>query len=352
MRKIPAIWLGITAAAAFGIATPVSKTLLRRVDTFQLAGLLYLGAALGLLPFILKKGAFRSIFHMGRSNFLKTGGAVLFGGILGPVFLLFGLRSAMASSVSLWLNLELAATALLGVLFFRDHLALTGWLSAAGVIIAGILIAVPEGSSGIRSALWITAACFSWGFDNHFTALIDGITPVQSTFIKGAVAGTVNLSIGLIIHPVFPAVGIIGAALGIGVLSYGASIVLYITSAQHLGATRSQIVFASAPFFGMIFSIILLSEMPSVLQLIAAGILICSILLMSRTRHEHFHDHPHIEHVHMHDHEDGHHDHGHEEAVREQSVHIHRHRHDKIQHSHSHVPDLHHRHDHDKEEQV
>jgi hypothetical protein len=42
----------------------------------------------------------------------------LFGGILGPRFLLAGLRIAASGSVSLWLMLEMAFTAILGRLFF------------------------------------------------------------------------------------------------------------------------------------------------------------------------------------------------------------------------------------------
>jgi hypothetical protein len=54
-----------------------------------------------------------------KHNQLRLLGAVIAGGICGPVLLLIGLRLAEATSVSLWLNFEVAATALLGVLLFR-----------------------------------------------------------------------------------------------------------------------------------------------------------------------------------------------------------------------------------------
>lgn len=57
-----------------------------------------------------------------RVNRRRLAGAVLFGGILGPVLLLFGLRLASAGAVSLLLNLEMVATAVLGVVLFREHL--------------------------------------------------------------------------------------------------------------------------------------------------------------------------------------------------------------------------------------
>ena len=65
-------------------------------------------------------------------------------------------------------------------------------------------------------------------------------------------------SLGKIVVPVFLAVALI--MLAIGVVAYGFSIVLYIASAQQLGATRSQLIFSSAPFWGVLLSVVLLGE--------------------------------------------------------------------------------------------
>ena len=43
-------------------------------------------------------------------------------------------------------------------------------------------------------------------------------------------------------------------ALGLGAVSYGLSILLYITAAQNLGATRSQLIFSSSPFIGLLIA--------------------------------------------------------------------------------------------------
>jgi drug/metabolite transporter (DMT)-like permease len=45
-----AFGLAILSALSFAIATPASKALLGSLPPFQLAGLLYLGAALGMTP--------------------------------------------------------------------------------------------------------------------------------------------------------------------------------------------------------------------------------------------------------------------------------------------------------------
>src|SRR5262245_18194898 len=112
--------LCLLAAALFGAATPASKWLLSELSPFQLAGLLYLGGALGVARAAVGKRGRGRPWPADRRNRVRLLGAVVFGGILGPVALLFGLKIAAAASVSLWLNLELAATAVLGVCLFHD----------------------------------------------------------------------------------------------------------------------------------------------------------------------------------------------------------------------------------------
>jgi drug/metabolite transporter (DMT)-like permease len=340
--------MAVLSAVLFGVAAPLSKILLADLNYFYLAGLLYLGAATGLLPFVLFRAG-KKIERIGRENAWRIVGSIFFGGVLGPVLLLLGLKYADAASVSLWLNLELVATAVLGWLFFKDHLDPRGWLGVGGAILAGLLISVHEGQSGLLAALFITLACICWGLDNHYTALIDAITPTQMTFLKGMVAGSINGAIGITLAPNTPEIAVLGGALVVGIFCYGLSIVLYITAAHSLGATRSQILFSSAPFFGAFFSVLLLSERLSWIQVLAAFILAVSIMSLILQKHTHDHSHLDIEHIHWHRHDDGHHTHEHDFPVK--GGHVHAHQHKKNQHSHFHFPDLHHRHGHSEGKQ-
>jgi drug/metabolite transporter (DMT)-like permease len=302
-------------------------------------------------------------------------GAILFGGVLGPVLLLFGLRLAASASVSLWLNLEAVATALLGFFVFRDRLGRNGWLGAGGILLSALLLTGGEGAAGVEAGLLVAAACFCWGLDNHLTALIDGISPAQSTFWKGLLAGLANLGIGLLVEP-WGAQGLqVGLALLTGVFAYGLSITLYIGAAQALGATRSQLVFSTSPYFGIALAVLLLGESITPPQIAAAVLVAISVVLLTIESHSHEHDHPVAEHEHWHDHADGHHGHEHppellgpagaetgtgatageagagsEDAGAGRAGalrgHSHRHHHPPLLHAHHHWPDLHHRHDH------
>ena len=339
------IFAALAAALLFGAAAPLGKPLLGYLSDLQLAGLLYLGAALGVLLLLLRERPLTPPWRMPKRDAFRLAGAILFGGVLGPVLLLAGLRIAAASSVSLWLNMEMTATVIIGVLFFKDHLSGRGWLAAIGVLAAAVLMAWTGGVAGFQAGGLVALACICWGVDNHLTALIDGITPAQSTFWKGIAAGSVNLALGLAAAPMQAPPLALAAALGLGAVSYGLSILLYITAAQNLGAIRSQLIFSGALFFGLLFSI-LLGEKLSWLQWLALALFAGSIYWLFRETHSHMHHHDPMTHVHTHFHPDEHHDHIHPEGEMVAGRHSHEHTHAEMEHSHPHWPDLHHRHEH------
>lgn len=333
------------AALLFGAAAPFGKPLLPFLNDFQMAGLLYLGAALGVSLILLKEKVFQWPWQIRRQDVVKLSGAVLFGGILGPVLLLAGLRIAAAGSVSLWLNMEMVATAVIGYAFFKDHLTTKGWVASLGVLVAATLLAWEGGPAGFRAGGLIALACLSWGMDNNLTALIDGISPAQITFWKGIFAGSFNTMLGLMVGAWLANPLHVVGALGLGALSYGLSIFLYISSAQRLGATRAQLVFSSAPFFGLILAFIL-GESLTLYQLGAFILFLGSVYLLFRESHSHEHSHQLTTHVHVHEHPDAHHAHDHSDNEGNTIRHSHEHQHVPIKHSHPHLPDLHHRHDH------
>jgi len=311
-----------------------------------LAGLLYLGAAAAVSPWALRGvGALRSV---DAKNQARLAGAVVFGGILGPVLLLTGLRVAAAGSVSLWLNLETVATAVLARLFFKEHLAPRTWAAVGVVVLASLLLApgTPEGDKAIG---WVVLACIAWGLDNNLTSLIDRFTPAQVTFAKGIIAGSVNLGLGAWFEPTTLAPWTLGtalAALAVGAVGYGASLLLYIAGAQHPGATRSQLLFSTAPAWGLLLAWVALGEPVLLTQLLAGLLMALAMWLWQHEHHEHRHTHSPVTHRHWHRHDDGHHEHSHSHPVASGTWHSHEHPHAGVEHAHPHRPDLHHRHAH------
>lgn len=338
------VLLALLSAFLFGIATPFSKWLLDAFSPFQLAGLLYLGAAMASIPTALKSTEKIIPPIRDRKNRNRLVGAVIFGGVLGPLLLLFGLSKADSTAVSLWLNMELVATAILGVMIFKEHLGKLSWLGIFIATFASLIISFEPGVTAHWAGVLLLLACFCWGIDNHLTAQIDKLSPSQSTFWKGMVAGSVNLAIGIILQPLNFDLLLIASTLLLGALSYGMSIVLYIRASHSLGATRSQVLFSTAPFFGVLMSVMFLGESFTVGYAIAAVLFVIAIGLQLMGEHTHPHRHIAMTHTHFHGHDDGHHHHDHE--ILPKFGHVHEHTHEEMEHSHPLMPDIHHKHKH------
>ena len=329
------------AALLFGASTPAASQLAGEMGVFALAGLLYLGAGAGAVPYALRHPpSWGSV----RRGWPRLTLAVFFGGIVGPVLLVLGLVRTSAASASLLLNLELPLTVLIAGLLFREHLG--GRVVAGAVLVttAGVALTATGGSSTIRwGAVFIALACLAWAVDNVVTAELDELAPAHVTLVKGWVAGSVSFTVAAFTGDL-PGAGVAAIALVVGAIGYGLSITLWVAGARELGAARAQVVFATAPFVGALLAWVALREAATVGQAVAVLAAAIGVGLVLRSAHEHEHHHPAVVHDHEHVHTDGHHDHDH--AGGDPGRHQHTHTHVPLTHTHPHVPDVHHRHEH------
>jgi drug/metabolite transporter (DMT)-like permease len=346
--------LGIICALAsailFGLGTPLAKILVGSVAPLMLAGLLYAGSGAGLtLVVAARRRRSRRAWSIGmprRGELAWLAAAILFGGVLAPVALMHGLAIAPASTASLLLNLEAVFTALLAWFVFRENFDRRIALGMMAIVAGGFVLAwTPGESASVSSGVpFIVAACAGWALDNNLTRKASGSDAVVIAALKGIVSGAVNVVLALLLGQRLPAVDVIAFAGIVGLLGYGASLVLFVLALRHLGSARTGAYFSIAPFFGALVAVGL--EGDSVTwQLLSAGLLMAlGVWLHLTERHEHEHVHELVEHTHSHVH-DEHHRHAHEDWDGREP-HTHRHVHEPLVHSHPHDPDLHHRHRH------
>jgi len=337
------IGLGLLAAALFGASIPVTKLLAADADPLVLAGLLYLGAgaALALLR-LLRPGAEAKLR---RSDVPWLLGIVVAGAIAGPVLLVIGLRRLPGVPAALLLNLEAPLTAVLAVAAFGEHLSRRGWAAAALLAGAAATLAAVPGALRLDSlgAAALVCACAAWALDTNLTQRLSLRDPVALVRFKGLAGGACTLLVGFLLGGKLPGARETAAALAVGALGYGASIVWHVEAMRVLGAARQSALFATAPFAGALLSVPLLGEGFTLRECVAAVMMAAGVALLARERHEHVHVHEPMEHEHLHVH-DEHHRHDHAGAVSE--PHSHAHRHEQVVHSHPHASDVHHRHKH------
>jgi drug/metabolite transporter (DMT)-like permease len=337
----------VAAALLFGLSAPLAKLLLGSVSPWLLAALLYLGA-----------GAFLTALRLGRSGRPALGTAlrgpdrwwlaslVLCGGVLAPPLLLWGLARTPASSVALLLNTEVIFTALLAAALFREHVG-ARVLTAIGLVVLGGIALEWHGAGPALSpaVLAVLAACALWGLDNNLTRRLAEADPLVLVQVKGLAAGSTNLVLAGIAGAAPPTLSAVALGLGLGALSYGASLVLFVLALRSLGAARTSAYFALGPFFGAAGAILILDE-PVAPRFGVAGVLMAGgVWLLAREAHEHWHEHETGMHAHRHVH-DTHHQHAHQ-GWEGPAPHVHPHPTGPLAHAHPHGPDLHHGHGHD-----
>lgn len=345
----------LAAAALFGASTPAAKALVGEIEPVLLAGLLYAGSGIGLAVWLLARyriAGSRRPARIARSDLPWLAGAVLCGGVAGPLLLMLGLTQTSGSSASLLLNLEGALTALIAWFVFGEHFDRRIALGMILIVAAGALLSLdPAAAAGLGwGALAVAGACLAWAIDNNLTRKVSGGDALTIATIKGLVAGAVNLGIAFFATGApWPGTALTLAAAITGFLGYGVSLVLFVLSLRALGAARTSAYFSTAPFVGAALALVALGETSSGVFWIAAALMAIGVWLHVSEHHEHVHVHEAMEHSHEHVH-DEHHAHRHDFAWDGREPHAHVHRHERLVHRHAHYPDIHHRHAHEPDD--
>lgn len=334
------------AALLFGASTPFAKWLLDTVNPWLLAGLLYLGSGIGLTLYRLFSRA--PAVRLPRHEAPWFAGAIIAGGVVGPVLLMFGLAGMPASGASLLLNAEGVFTALLAWFAFHENFDRRIALGMAAIVIGAVVLSWPgEARFGdVWPALAVLGTCLAWGFDNNLTRKVSLTDATWLASIKGLSAGVVNLLLAFALGAAWPPLPKVASALLVGLLAYGVSLTLFVIGLRHLGTARTGAYFSVAPFFGAVLAIPLLGEAVTTRLLLAGTLMALGVWLHLTERHCHEHTHEAIEHEHEHCHDAHHPDDHHDHPAPPGAKHSHRHRHEPLTHTHAHFPDAHHRHRH------
>ena len=342
------ILAALAAALLFGASTPFAKTLLGTIPPVLLAGLLYAGSGIGLWVVRLTRDAGLKPAGLASSEWPWLVGAIITGGVLGPVLLMYGLARTSAADASLLLNLEAVFTALLAWIVFRENADRRIVLGMALIVAGGVVLAWPASGAGrtsIIGALSVAGACACWALDNNLTRRVSAGDPLFIAATKGLVAGITNIALALALGAQLPPAGLSAAAMGVGFVGYGLSLVLFVLARRGLGTARTRAYFSPAPFVGAAIAIVAFGEPVSWQFWLAAALMAAGVWLHLTEVHEHEHAHEALTHTHAHRH-DAHHQHEHAFEWDGRAPHTHEHTHEPLVHRHPHHPDVHHRHRH------
>ena len=284
-KQTRAIFFAILAAALYAINAPLSKLLLSRVPAAMMAALLYLGAGTGIfLVGLVQKwtGKSEKELPLTRKELPYTVGMVILD-IAAPIFLMIGLSATSAASASLLNNFEIVATSIIALAVFKEAVSPRLWGAIALVTLSSILLSVEDPGSLTFSfgSLFVLLACVCWGFENNCTRMLSSKNPLEIVVIKGFGSGAGALIVALLQGERFAHWSATLAALLLGFVAYGLSILFYIYAQRDLGAAKTSTYYALAPFIGAVLSLLLFREVPSLSFLLALAIMIAGTYLAS-----------------------------------------------------------------------
>lgn len=270
------IALAILAASLYAINAPFSKLLLDYLPATLMAGFLYIGAGIGMIPVALarKAGGRRAESKLTRAELPYTVGMIALD-IAAPICLLIGLRSTTAANAALLNNFEIVATALIALFAFGEKISPRLW---AGIIFVTFSCAVLsfEDSSGFRfsvGSLFVLLAAACWGLENNCTRKLSAKDPLEIVLLKGIFSGIGSIVIGLCLGERVTAVWSVFAALGVGLLAYGMSIFVYVYAQRMIGAARTSAYYAVSPFIAAFFSLAVFREVPGIAYFAALALM-------------------------------------------------------------------------------
>jgi len=280
-----AIFYAILAASLYALNAPVSKLLLKDVPPTMMAGMLYLGAGIGMTLMGLvrsKTGNGKQEMQLTKKDLPYTLGMVILD-IAAPIFLMVGLSRTTAANASLLNNFEIVATSIIALLIFKETIGRRLWIAIGLITLSSILLSVEDASSFSFSigSLYVLAACVCWGLENNCTRCLSKSDPLEIVVIKGFGSGIGSVIIGLAVGEALPLWGDILKILLLGFVAYGLSIYFYVYAQRDLGAAKTSAYYAVAPFIGVLLSFIIFREIPGILFFIALAIMIAGTWMVN-----------------------------------------------------------------------
>ncbi|OLP16223.1 hypothetical protein BST81_21705 [Leptolyngbya sp. 'hensonii'] len=273
--SVSGIWFALATVFFFSINTSIAKIFVSYIQPVMLAGLLFLGAGLGLLLFyLMAKGVRKPDAGLQKSDLGWFMAATISGGVLAPILLMIGLTQVTASTASLLLNFESVFTAILAWTVFREP---WHWRVLLGIVIITAGGAVLSGADPSRiglslGTLAVLGTCLLWALDGNLTRKIAIRDSLQVAMLRNLMAGLIDITIALSIGQSFPPPIVILQVFGAGLLCYGLAIWCFTLSLRYLGAAKTGAYLSLVPFAGAAFATLLLQE-PVTESLLAAAVL-------------------------------------------------------------------------------
>jgi drug/metabolite transporter (DMT)-like permease len=274
----------IMGALLFGSVSTVAKPIVSNVNPLMLACFVYLISGLAITP-VAKSVKYR-INRKDYSLLLVTS---IFGGAIAPAMFFFGLKLTTAADSSLLSNGEIIFSIILALTLFGEKLNRIGYIAMA-LVLTGVIIVSTNSqfdSSLLKTNtgnLLIVVATLFWGLDNNISRILSQRIDITRIIqLKSFIGGFILLALGFLLGiPVNINLMEIPYILLLGIVGFAASLYFFLQGLSKIGTTNTMLILSLSSVFGLVLAAIILHEHISTFQIIAAGIMVFGIYLISQ----------------------------------------------------------------------
>ena len=277
------------AAVLFGSVFSLAKVPLATIDPLALTAIVYTISGLALIPFA--KGSFT--FER-RDDYFYVLIITIFGGVLAPVLLMYGLQQTAASTAAILTNGEIVFTIALSSIFFGEKPRGRVGLFAVVLVVIGLIIATTEDLQALETIvqlnagnIMILASMFMWAIDNNVSRrLTSTASPAKIAMVKSLAGGLVMIMVVLALGKGSIITGIKFdmwiLIVGMSIAGFGGALLLFLEGIKRIGTVKTMSMFSLTPIFGIVIAALGLGESITVFQGIATGLIIVGIILIGR----------------------------------------------------------------------
>jgi drug/metabolite transporter (DMT)-like permease len=279
----------LCAAVLFGSVFSLAKVPLSIIDPLALTAVVYTISGLALVPFA--KGSFT--FER-KTDYFYVLIVTIFGGILAPILLMYGLQQTAASTAAILTNGEIVFTIALSSVFFGEKPHGRIGVFAVILVVIGLIIATAEDLKALETIvqlnagnIMILASMLMWAIDNNVSRrLTSSASPAKIAMVKSLCGGLVMIAIALALGKGDIITGIKFdmwiLIVGMSIAGFGGALVLFLEGIKRIGTVRTMSMFSLTPVFGIVIAALTLGESITIFQSIATGLIILGIILISR----------------------------------------------------------------------
>jgi drug/metabolite transporter (DMT)-like permease len=287
----------------FGFTFSMAKQPLENVDPIVLSAIVYPISFAALIP--ITKSSFKI---ENKEDLLDILVISILGGVLAPILLFYGLERIDASEAVILTNAQIIFTVLLSSLFFGEKP--NGIIGYSGIIIVfvGLFVATTElDTSGSLfkyepGKIMIVGAMLVWAIDNNISRRLtkrSTIWPAKIAMLKFLIGGIILFGIATIaveessssfrsrlqiidsLLLIKPSEWLI--IIAVSLFGFAGALSLLLESLKRIGTIRTMMIFSLTPIFGIVAANIVHAESISILEVIATGIIIIGIFMVSKS---------------------------------------------------------------------